>query len=206
MKNEAILLSFKEIYSHFRIMPDLQTHMLRVAHVAEVILANWMGSQINKTEIISALLLHDLGNIVKFDLSKDEYWQKIQQETIERYGSSVDHVVTAKMLKEINVDDRLQALVAHMGFDNLSYVLGSNDIDLKICTYADLRVAPFGIVGIQERFSDLRKRYQGKPFESRYSLQNEEKALALEHEIFQYISLPPTQIIELKTPWYSPQH
>ena len=74
-----------EIYDEYKIMPNLREHMFRVAGVASLICDN-LEESLSKKEIISACLLHDLGNIVKFDLEstaklfsvseKDlKYWQ-----------------------------------------------------------------------------------------------------------------------------------
>jgi predicted HD phosphohydrolase len=47
-------------------MPYLQLHMRRVAAVGELILS--AESDASKDDVVAALLLHDLGNIVKFRL------------------------------------------------------------------------------------------------------------------------------------------
>jgi len=51
-------------------MPSLQLHMFRVAGVASVICENFKQPElINQDDIVSACLLHDMGNIIKFNLS-----------------------------------------------------------------------------------------------------------------------------------------
>jgi hypothetical protein len=185
MESMEIISSIKEIYEQFQVMPSLQMHMRKVAAVAD-----WILSTINcipkadKNDVIAALLLHDLGNIVKFKLGEElTDWRKIQQETIAEYGSD-DHVATEKMVRELGVRNRLAFLISEMGFENLQHVIDSNDMELKICLYADLRVAPDGIVSLQKRFADLRERYKNTAYESRYGSLQVERALLLEHQVF----------------------
>jgi len=49
-------------------MPQLDEHQLTVAAVADFICAHFNGN-INRNNIVKACLLHDMGNIIKFDLS-----------------------------------------------------------------------------------------------------------------------------------------
>lgn len=160
-------------------MPSLQIHMMQVAAVAEYILSSEIGdcSESNKNDVIAALLLHDLGNIVKFNLETEPYWKKIQKEIIVKYGS-VDHEVTQNMIHELGVNERVAFLISEMGFENLQYVIDSNDMELKICLYSDQRVAPNGVVSLHERFVDLRKRYKNTALENRYDFSQEEKSLS----------------------------
>lgn len=182
MESEVIISSIEEIYARFSIMPCLQAHMKTVAGVAEFIFE--ANARANKKDVIAALLLHDLGNIVKFKLDGEApYWKKIQQETIAKYGQD-DHEATKKMVNALGVNDRVAFLITEMGFENLPKIVDSNDVELKICFYSDLRVAPHGIVTIPERFADLRKRYKGTPLEGRYDAVHEEKALFLENQLF----------------------
>ncbi len=85
-------MKIAEIYEKYKIPPLLQTHMFRVAAVGGLIYQNFTDQNIlNKQAIIETLLLHDMGNIIKFKLDnpdnplyktiKDEvqYWRKIQK-------------------------------------------------------------------------------------------------------------------------------
>lgn len=203
MKSDVVILGIKNIYDRLNIMPSLRMHMMRVAAVGERIISAEAdySEKIHKDDVIAALLLHDLGNIVKFRLGEElGYWKRIQQETVAKYGS-VDHEVTQKMVHELEVNKRVVFLISEMGFENLHQVIDSNDIELKICLYADQRVAPYGIVSIRERFADLRKRYKDTSIEDRYSALQEERALLLEHQIFQTSSLHPQEINEQTIPY-----
>jgi hypothetical protein len=192
MKSLAIISSINKIYERFYVMPDLQLHMRRVSAVGELILS--AESDASKDDVVAALLLHDLGNIVKFRLG-DEHaaWKKIQQEMIAKYGS-LDHGATEKMVHELGVNDRVASLIAGMGFDNLHGVIESTDRELQICLYSDQRVAPYGVVSLHERFADLRKRYKGTALASRFDEAQEERALLVEQQIFNDVSLKPAEI------------
>ncbi len=188
-------------------MPSLQMHMMRVAAVAELILSTQADNypENHKNNVIAALLLHDLGNIVKFKLEKEPYWKKIQQETIVKYGS-VDHEATENMIYELGVNERIAFLISEMGFENLQHVIDSNDMELKICLYADQRVAPYGVSSLHERFADLRKRYKNTALENRYEPSQEEKSLRLEQQIFKSSSLHPLDINDQTITRYMKAH
>ncbi|USN54769.1 MAG: HD domain-containing protein [Candidatus Peribacteria bacterium] len=61
--------SIQDIYTQYQIPPSLQEHMLRVAAVAEQICLH-SSQEIDHATIVTAALLHDMGNIIKFNLDK----------------------------------------------------------------------------------------------------------------------------------------
>lgn len=69
MDSEGVIGSIHGIYERFRIPGNLQMHMFRVAGVGELISNNWKGLDISKEDIVAALLIHDIGNIVKFNMT-----------------------------------------------------------------------------------------------------------------------------------------
>jgi len=60
-----------EIYEHYNIPPWLQEHMLRVSAVSSII-CDQLGDKVRKHEVVSACLLHDMGNIIKFDFDSSQ--------------------------------------------------------------------------------------------------------------------------------------
>ena len=89
-------------------MPHLQMHQLRVAAVVAKI-CDTFSISINKTAIITAALVHDMGNLIKSDFSTNyfaltpqeiDYWEGVKKEFIEKYGNNV-HEATLSILKEI---------------------------------------------------------------------------------------------------------
>src|SRR3954452_25294278 len=94
-----------EIYSEYKIMPALQQHQLRVAAVAAMICDSLPGT--DKETVVIACLFHDMGNIIKSDLSYFpefvqpeglEYWEKVKQEYIQKYGSD-ENAATKEIAK-----------------------------------------------------------------------------------------------------------
>lgn len=70
-------MKIQEIYRRYSIPPNLERHMLQVAAVGEYICTHWSGPELNSQLILQALLLHDLGNIVKF---KRPFLGELEQE------------------------------------------------------------------------------------------------------------------------------
>lgn len=207
MKSSEIIADINNIYDKFRIPNNLREHMFRVASVAKIIFDNWKGSEINKEDVLAVCLLHDLGNIVKFDFqnhgtkimgdeaSKLNYWRKVKQEVISRYGIE-DTEVTKKMTEEIGISDRLKFLLKHQSFLDNKNVLESNDFEIKICTYADYRVGPFGILSVRKRLDEFKKRYSERHInfdENKLNL-TIKNALKIEEQIFNNVKIKPEDI------------
>ena len=160
-----------DIYEKFSITPMLQVHQKRAAAVGMYIADHW-NDQINKETIIQALLLHDMGNIIKFDLENKpqllgaelprvDFWKKKQQEFIQTYGTD-EHTATLEIAKSLGVSEDILYLLEHMGSGNLSKTVELDNWELKIVSYADLRAGPFGILSVNKRFDDLIARYKGR--------------------------------------------
>ena len=65
-----IKMNIFNIYAKYKIPPQLQTHQLRVAAVAKTICEHLWPKLSDMRTIISTCLVHDMGNIIKFDLDK----------------------------------------------------------------------------------------------------------------------------------------
>ena len=72
MDGKEAISSINEIYKKLRVPLNLQMHMMRAAAAAELICDNWNGPAIKKADVIAALLLHDIGNIVKMNLKTED--------------------------------------------------------------------------------------------------------------------------------------
>src|ERR1035437_3723619 len=158
-----------EIYSKYKTPPNLQRHMLWVAAVATIICDNFNES-LPKEDIITACLLHDMGNIVKYDMSVfpdllepegAEYWKIVQDEFIKKYGRN-DHHANLKIAKELGISPRVVYLMDQIQFQNLCIHYEDNNMSNKIINYVDQRVDPYGIVSYDERAEEARKRYQNR--------------------------------------------
>ncbi|KKU67296.1 MAG: hypothetical protein UX91_C0005G0093 [Candidatus Amesbacteria bacterium GW2011_GWB1_47_19] len=144
--------------------------MLRVTSVALYIAKNWKESVLNTNTLKSMLLLHDIGNIVRFDFEKHpeflgdeiirvDYWKNRQKDSILKYGND-DHEATVAMLKELGISEEIKQKIYKMGYWNVEEVKNCTDWYLKLALYSDLRVGPFGILTLQNRLDDIHKRIE----------------------------------------------
>ncbi len=90
---------------------------------------HWIGQVIDWEHLIVAGLLHDLGNVIKFDLDKfpallgDElpridFWHEEQKKLIEKYGDD-DHIATGKMLDELGIKPEIKDTIQTKSFGNI---------------------------------------------------------------------------------------
>lgn len=159
-----------EIYKEYKILPNLQEHQFRVASVARLI-GEQHKEKINLDKLIKAALLHDMGNIIKFDLEKpivpwkdDEeknYWLEIQNKFRNKYGHD-EHKATVTIAQEIGLNDEVVELVSSLNFSKACLYKEGSDYEKKILLYADCRVSPKGVTGLKERLEDFKNRYTGR--------------------------------------------
>ena len=147
--------------------------MLRVSAVGNVICDHFKDtSLINKERVTQTLLLHDMANIVKFTLNKDDIFYKgdteeldelrqVQKEFQTKYGMD-EHIATSAILKELGVSKDVFHLFEQVGSPNLERNIKENNIEAKISTYSDLRVGPHGVVTVDKRWDDVNERYRGR--------------------------------------------
>jgi hypothetical protein len=198
-----------QIYEKYRIMPQLAEHQYKVAAVASFILENLtfvpVFSQREKEEVVAACLLHDMGNIIKFDLNATqsilnkkidiEYWQKVKQEFVKKYGAD-EHEASVEISKEIGVSQRVLELVNAIGFLKAIPIAQGNDFGKKICQYGDDRIAPWGVVSLKERFLDLRERYGHHHSDTMERNDFENSLRTIEKQIFEKCKIKPEDITE----------
>ena len=193
-----------DIYQEYKIPPNLQRHMLWVAAVAVMICDNF-DEPLPKEDIVTACLLHDMGNIVKYDMSifpellepeGPEYWKQIQVEFWNKYGKD-DHQANLKIAKELGTSPNVIKLIDHIGFHNYCFLSRGNNFDLKITTYTDTRVDPHGVVSYDDRMEEARKRYQNR---EGYIFEEEERqklvacGKEVEKQIFAKCKIKPEDI------------
>lgn len=157
------------IYEKYKITPNLQEHMLRVCSIVEFIQNHWQGAtNINWDSVKKIALLHDMGNIVRFDFDKYpdflgkekanvQYWKRVQLDMIKKYGTD-ENKVTKKILLEIGLESKLLHIILQKSFGNSVATSNSNNWILKILYYADLRALPFRIGSLTERLNDIKDR------------------------------------------------
>ncbi len=196
-----------DIYNQYKIMPNLQDHQLRVASVAGLI-CDSLDVEVDKESIIKACLLHDMGNIIKFDLSYTEkhfpefllpqglqYWQDIQNEYFEKYGKD-EHEASIQIAHEIESNSSAVDLINCIDGFFVEKIAKENNIEQKICMYADNRVSPHSVVSIEERNIEAKKRYESHP----HSLDEERRIFfmdnvnSIEKQIFSFSKIKPEDI------------
>jgi hypothetical protein len=156
-------MTISSLYQKYKIPPNLIRHHLEVTAVGRWICDHWKGEPIDKELITRALLLHDMGNILKFkrpflgELEQDaEYWEQVQDEFKETYGSDV-HSATITIVNEIGFP-AVASLLTEMR--NLWFAPPLTvSLEARICEYADCCVTPQGIEGFEARMEDFRQRY-----------------------------------------------
>lgn len=175
-------MKIAKVYSKYKIPPNSQEHMLRVAAVGNIICKNWKEKGvINIDKVTDMLLIHDIAKIIDFDLDKfpidvdkfshllkqeeknNDFWKTVQKEFIKTYGKD-EHKATLKIAKELGLEEKSIAMLDQMPKINLQNKIPENNWELKVCWYSDLRVAPYGTTSIKKRINDLIKRQKTKGF------------------------------------------
>ncbi|MFA7315707.1 MAG: HD domain-containing protein [Candidatus Paceibacterota bacterium] len=200
-----------DIYTEYNIMPNLQAHQFRVAGVASQV-CNSLNVPIDTRSVISACLLHDMGNIIKFHLETFPeflepegltYWQNIQNEYLSRYGHD-EHEATVKIIQELGLSEDIVELANQNRFSWLCKHKESDNLALKIIHYADARVGPHGVLSYDERMDDAGVRYANH----KNSIEEEKRhALVLcgkeiEKQIFSHSKIKPEDINDESTALY----
>lgn len=191
-----------QIYSDFQIIPNLQQHQLRVAAVAKQICES-QQVPVHTEDAIRACLLHDMGNILKFDFNYfpeffepqgRKYWEDVRDHFAKKYGQN-EHAATLAIAQEIGVSKNILNLIDAVGFTHIPPTLQDQNLEKKICCYADQRVGPFGVISISDRLAEGKKRYAG-----RKNLDNFDALAAdlitLEQQVFTDSNLRPEQITD----------
>jgi len=169
-----------DLYQKYQIMPQLITHQLRVGAIGNIVAKHWKR-RLDVEMITNLCLIHDMGNIVKFDLVhtqedvygmiKDlEYWQQVQKVVWDKYGRDA-HDATIGILNEAG----LTQFISFINEEEKLYFLEAREKELAeasvaaiILMYADCRVKPAGVVSYRERIDDLKERYGGGKTETWY--------------------------------------
>lgn len=195
----------EDVYEEYYIMPQLREHMYRVASVANYI-CDHLSVPVDKKSVINASLLHDMGNIIKFDLNKFPefnepngiaYWEAVKRNYIEKYGND-PHNANIEIALELGVSLRVLELLNSIGFGKSVSAYESGEIEKMICIYSDMRVTPKGIVALKERLVDLESRYGATPNAKKgKELQDIYLSLySIEEKIFNEANIKPHDITD----------
>ena len=212
MDSIQVRSSINAIYDRFLIPPNLRLHMYRAGSVAEIVCDNWKGAKPNCDDAIAACLLHDIGNIVKFDLDNPASVELlgmdaknlsrlkiVKQEAMAKYGDT-DYKATHSMLEELGIAERVIYIIDRMGdlLGGLEPGL-EEDNELMICEYCDWRVSPKGIMTVEDRFKDFAYRARmssSKELRGRgiFVIAHLQHALELERKLFAKTRTSPDRI------------
>lgn len=191
-------------------MPSLQLHQLRAAAVGKLICDNFK-QPVNTKDVLLACLFHDMGNIIKSDLTyfSDflkpegyEYWQGIKNEYIKKYGLD-SHEANSTIARKIGLPEGAYQLLAGLGFSKLEKILSEASNEQKVCEYADLRVGPYGILPLEERLNEGRARYvKTHTMRAHYDSDDAFRKLTdaakkLEQQVLSLTSLTPERITDV---------
>lgn len=151
-------MTIEEIYQKYTVPPNLQQHMLQVAGVGNIIAKNWKNKyEVNEKMITQTLLIHDVAKIVNFN----DLEPKTKEQFIQKYGSD-EEKATLKIAKELNLEEKGLYILDQMWRIKAENKIPDHENELKICWYADWRVAPYGVTDIHTRIDELIKRSQTK--------------------------------------------
>ena len=164
-------MTILEFYDQLKIIPpNLVRHHLEVGAVTQFLLNHWQGKRIDKGLTLRTALLHDVGNLVKYTfpletrmyhevIADEAYWHKKHQELVKKYGRDAD-LVTEQILKEQGFEKEA-GLLAEIRLGKYVDKLKDVGYEAKLVFLADGTVSPQGVVGIQARMNDVKKRYAG---------------------------------------------
>lgn len=198
----------RDIYTRYQIPPWLQMHMQRVAAVAATLFdARKELDGLQKKDrdgLICACLLHDMGNIIKFNFDKlalfppseRDHWDTVRSTMIARYGRDA-HVATLAIMDEIGVSSRVRKIVDTVDFAHADTIARSNDRLVQIVQYADSRVIPTGIGSLADRMKDMFDRYSHLHDSNSAETHKQIHALEeIERLLFEGTALSPEDITE----------
>jgi hypothetical protein len=156
-----------KIYQKYQTPINLQEHMFRVAALAYLITDKWKGYMIDRSAIINCCLLHDIAKPITFDLTKQKQYgmsekdienlQNTQEFIKNKYGDD-EHTATLNICQEISLSTKSLTLVDNLDWPNITKLLLKSDIESLIPIYCDMRISPHGIMTLDQRIIDLKKR------------------------------------------------
>jgi len=196
-----------DIYREYRIMPSLALHQLRVAAVAETV-CDRCSQAVDASTAVTACLFHDMGNIIKSELSyfpeflEPEgltYWEGVKAEFIQKYGSN-EHEATLAIADELGLPRAVRDVVEKIGFSKLEEVEQSGSTETMICEYADMRVGPLGVLSMADRLEEGRIRYSNKKdkllFDPQFYDRLSDALYRIEARLFSGASIRPEDITD----------
>jgi len=208
MQSKEIIKNITAIYEKYFVPLNVVRHMKDVAGVAAQICAN-SKEKIDPTDLIAVCLVHDLGNICKINLHSSEkvvlldeedkkrieFFKEKQKEFWEKYGKD-DNYANEMIAKELGLNKKVIFLLENKAIEHKPKEFWINNLELMILAYADCRVAPEGVVSMQERIEEYAKRNSFHLDKEKWerSKRFEEFAREMESELFNRLTIQPQDI------------
>lgn len=204
-------MTIQSFYEKCQVPSNLQRHMYMVAAVGAHIADHWdRPNELDRARIIKGLLLHDTGNIIKFDFSRPdilgeaerndlEKWKRIQAEFTQQYGN--EDVATHALARLSGADEKVLEILDAVGSSKLQKALETKDWNKKIACYSDFRIGPFGVLTANERFDDIVARYRGRGHamsDVEETERRRQRCLLLENELQEHVSIDLQQLDKQK--------
>lgn len=193
-------MKVSQVYKNYQTPQSLQTHMLRVASFAKILLNNWTGATLDKNAIIKACAIHDIAKPMAFDLAKQakfgmaerdiEKLRLLQIELKTKYGEQ-EHRATIGICKTVGCDKNTVKFVDNLEWKYIPRLLHEKDIASLIPIYSDMRIGPKGILPLNVRLEELKKRVNGDDYED-----NVKNGNATEKEIIKNVSIDVNSILD----------
>ena len=210
MESKKIIKQIQSIYERYTIPTNVRRHMFSVAGVAKQICEN-CTEKIDSTDLIATCLIHDLGNIIKMNLTSEDkiklldkedvqkldYFKKKQEEFWKKYGKD-DNIANELIAKELGVNDEVIYLLENKAIEHKPIDFWKDDLPLLILAYADCRVSPHGVVSMQERIDEYAHRNEFHKDKEKMdkSKEFEEFSKLMESELFKKMKIKPEEINE----------
>lgn len=157
----------RKVYNVYQTPKVLQEHMLRTAALAMVILESWIGIEVDKQSIIKACTIHDIAKPISFNLKKQtqfgmsvkdiEKLALLQIKLKAKYGRD-EHYASIQIAKELNCKPNVIKLIDNLEWKLVPHFIKNNNINMLIPIYCDMRIGPWGILPLQTRLNELKKR------------------------------------------------
>jgi len=164
-------MNIKQIYKKYQTPQNLQKHLLRVGALASILTDNWLGPKIHKAAIIQAALLHDLAKPMNFNLHKQAQFgmspadikklEKLQSYLRNKFGTD-EHLAAIKITQSLKCPPNTVRIISNLDWENIPRLRKNNDFESLIAVYCDMRIGPKGILSLEERLADLKKRVGSK--------------------------------------------
>lgn len=169
-------MKVNNIYQEYQIPKNLQEHMLRVAALAEIILENWKGEQIDKRSIVIACVLHDLAKPMNFDLSKQakfgltpeeiEDLAKLQNRLRNDFGKT-EHQALINICKSLGCSPVTIRIIENFEWEFIPRLMIENDMESLVAIYSDMRIGLKGILSLKDRLEDLKTRESADDYQEK---------------------------------------